>query len=93
MSTAHKLHGESTRLLKTVFSFFIQPQIIIQHSNDLTKLKFNDPSSHLADDEIYVGGSTTALLIHLYENEAEVMNVYKGAVQRFVQKQLQKFDF
>ena len=76
-------------------AYFIQLQIIIQHSDYLIKLKFSDPSTHLADDEIYIGDSTTALLVHLNENEAKVMNVYKGAIPfylRFVQKQLQTFD-
>ena len=82
---------------KNSIRLFIQPQNIIQHSDDLTKLRFNDPSTHLPDDELYVGDSTTALLVHLNENECELMNeVYKGVIrfyQRFVQKQLQKFNF
>ena len=68
VSTAHNLCGESIRLLKTVLGFFIQPQNIIQHSDDLTKIRFNDPSAHLPNDELYVGDSTTALLVHLNEN-------------------------
>ena len=63
VSTAHKLYGESIRLLKTVLGFFIKPQIIIQHSDDLTKLRFTDPSTHLPDDEIYVGDSTPVCLV------------------------------
>ena len=92
VSTAHKLYGESICLLKTVLGFFIKTQIIIQHSDGFTKLRFTDP---LPDDEIYVGDSTSALLVHLKDNECELMaGFYKGAVrfyQRFAQKQLQNF--
>lgn len=97
VSTSHKLHGESVRLLKTVLGFFIKPQFIVEYSEDLTKLRFTDPTTHLPDDGIYVGDSTTALLMHLKDNECErVSGFYKYAVnfyQRFTQKQLQKFDF
>ena len=71
VSTAHKLYGESIRVLKTVYTRGggIKPQVIIQHSDDLTKLKFHDPSIHLPDDEIYIGDSTTALFVHLSESQ------------------------
>ena len=94
VSTSHKLHGESVRLLKTVLGFIIKPQFIVEYSKDLTKLRFTDPTTHLPDD---VGDSTTALLMHLKDNECErVSGFYKDTVnfyQRFIQKQLQKFDF
>ena len=84
MSTAHKLYGESICLLKTVLGFFIKPQIIIQHSDDLTKLRFTDPSAHLPDDEIYIGDSTSALLVHLQENECELIDgFYQSAVRSY----------
>ena len=96
-STIHKLYGESVRLLSTVLGFFIKPDVIRKHSDDLTKLKFHDTSTHLSDDEVFIGDSATALSIHLSDNEGEVLNeFYKGVIQfyeRFVQKQLQKFNF
>lgn len=65
--------------------------------NDLTKLKYRDASTHLPDDELFIGDDTTALAVHLSDNEGEILNeFYKGVVefyQRFIQKQLQKFDF
>ena len=98
-STIHKLYGESVRLLSTVLGFFIKPDVIRKqlHSDDLTKLKFHDTSTHLSDDEVFIGDSATALSIYLSDNEGEVLNeFYKGVIQfyeRFVQKQLQKFNF
>ena len=46
ISTAHKLHGECVRLMKIVLGFFfIKPQLIKEHLDDLTKLKYRDASS------------------------------------------------
>ena len=84
VSTAHKLYGESIRLLKTVLGFFIKPQVIIQHSDDLTKLRFHDPSTHLPDDEIYIGDSTTALFVHLSESQDELMNGFLNKLFSFI---------
>ena len=90
-ATVHKLHGESVRLLKTVLSFFIKPDVILRNSNDLTKLKYDDPSNHLLDEQLFVGDSTTALILHDSENEGESMTqFYKGVVkfyEAFVRKQ------
>ena len=97
ISTAHKLHGECVRLLKTVLGFFVKPQLIKEHLGDLTKLKYCYTSTHLPDDELFVGDNTTALAVHLSDNEGEILNeFYKGVIQfyqRFIQKQLQKFNF
>ena len=82
VSTAHKLYGECVCLLKTVLGFFVKPRLIKEHSDDLTQLKYHDPSSHLPDDELYVGDSTAALAVHLSDNEGEILNdFYKGVIQ------------
>ena len=65
----------------------MKPQIIVQNSDDLTKLRFTDLSTHLPDGEIYV--SMSALLVHLKDNECEPIDgFYKGAVQ-FYQRSAQ----
>ena len=96
-STVHRLHWESVRLLKTVLGFFIKADIIRSHSDDLTMLDIDDTTNHLPNEEIFLGDSTTALFIDLNENDGEALSgFYHGAVsffQRFVQKQIQKFDF
>ena len=96
-STVHKLYGESVRLLKNVLAFFVKPQIVRQHLDDLTKINFNDPSTHLPTENIFVGDSATALALYLRDNEGERLNEFYAGVlefyQRFVQKQIQKFDF
>ena len=68
--------------LKDSSRFFIKT-----HSDDLTKLKFHDTTSHLTDDDLCVGDSTTALYVHL--SDSDVKQFY----QRFIQNQLKKFDF
>ena len=73
-STVHKLHGESVRLLKTV-SFFLSSHRLLENTRIiiLTKLNFGDPSTHLPDDELFIGDSTTALSVHLSDNEGEII--------------------
>ncbi len=96
-STIHRIRGESWRLLKTALGFFIKPIVIRTNSDDLTNLNLKDPSLHLPDEDVFVGDNTVALFVDLCENEgAELDNIYQGAVtfyQRFISKQLQKFDF
>lgn len=54
-------------------------------------LKYHDPSC-LPDDELCVEENTTALAVHLSDNEGEILNAfYKGVIQfyqRFIQKRL-----
>lgn len=68
--------------LEDSIGFFVKPQLIKKHLDDLTKIKYHDPSSHLTDDELFVGDSTTALSVHLSDSEGEILNeFYKGVVQ------------
>ena len=71
-STAHKLYSESVRLLKTVLGFFVKPQVIREHFDDLTKLPYHDSSTHLPNNDIFIGDSTTALFVHANDNEDEI---------------------
>ena len=96
-ATVHRLHGEMERLLKSVLSFFVKPTDIRRHSKDLTKLPYMDESLHLPNEDLFVGDSTTALLIDLTDNEGgPVNNFYSEVVSffmSFVKKQLKCFDF
>ena len=91
-STLHKLHGESERLLKTVLSFFIKPCVILQNSCDLTAVDYGDESNLLSEEEIYmyIGDDTTALLLHLKENEGEVVGQFYRKVIQFYQALVKK---
>ena len=96
-STIHKLHGESERLLRTVLSFYIKPCVILQNSCDLTAVDYADESNVLSEEDIYIGDNTAALLLHLKENEGEVVGQFYQKViqfyQAFVKKQLKSFEF
>ena len=95
--TAHNLYGESVRLLKTVLSFFVKPQVIREHHNDLTKLPYHNNSTHLANNDTFIGDSTIALFVHASDNEDKIFDDFYHAVvmfyQCFIQKQLKRFDF
>ena len=95
-STLHKIHAESERLLKTVLSFFVKPEVI-RRTRDLASIKYLDSSVHLPDSDIYVGDGTTALLLHLQENEGQPVDAFYNRVKQFYQsfitKLLDKFDF
>lgn len=70
--------------------------MVRKHSNDLTKLKFHDSSTHLPKDELFIGDSATALAIHLIDDGEILGDFYDRVIlfyQRFIEKQLQKFDF
>ena len=58
-------------LLKTVMIFLVKAQLIKKHSDDISKIKFCDSSSHLPDDELFVEDSTAALSVHLSDNDGE----------------------
>ena len=96
-ATVHRLHGEVEHLLKSVLSFFVKPTDIRRHSKNLTKLPYMDESLHLPNEDLFVGDSTTALLIDLTDNEGgSVNNFYSEVVSffmSFVKKQLKCFDF
>ena len=96
-ATIHKVLGESERLLKTVLSFFIDTNIIRINSYDLTKIDYTNSSNHIPDDQVFIGDDTTALVLHLKDNEGEsVQNLFRGVVkfyEFFVKKQLKLFDF
>lgn len=82
-STIHKLHGESERLLKKVFSFFVKPQVIKQNLSDLTKIKYGDPINQLPNKDLFIGDNTTALIVHLTENEGEDLKHFYSGVVKF----------
>ena len=96
-ATVHKLHGETERLLKKVLSFFIHTRVIQEHSRDLTRLKYSEVSNHLLEEDLFIGDSTRALIIHQEENEGEVVKeFYSGVIKfysGFVKKLLKVFDF
>ena len=95
-ATVHKLHDESVRLLKTVLSFFINPQVLRTHSNDLTEIDFTITSNQLPPEELFLGEDTTAIIEVLIEEGVPVATFYKQVVQfyvAFVSKLLKKFDF
>lgn len=95
-STVHKVHAESERLLRTVLSFFVKPQVI-RLTTDITSISYTDPSIHLPNSDIFVGDDTAALLLHLHENEGESVDRFYVGVKKFYQavikKLLEKFDF
>ena len=96
-STIHKLQGESERLLKIVLSFFIKPCIIIDNSSDLTRVDYLSEYNILSHEDVFIGDDTAALLLHLQENEREIVgSFYKQVIkfyQAFVKKQLKSFNF
>ena len=87
-STIHRLHGETERLLKTVLSFFVKPQVIRENVLDLLCVRYSDHSVQLPNDEVFVGDNTTAWLIHLTENEGEQVDRFYTGVRSFYEASL-----
>jgi hypothetical protein len=96
-ATIYKLHAASERLLKTFLTYFVKSQVIRNNSTNLTSINYLNPSFLLPDKELFIGDDTSALLLHLQENEGESVNVFYTGVKRFYQafvtKLLDKFDF
>ena len=73
------------------------PCVILQNSCDLTAVDYADESNVLSEEDIYIGDNTAALLLHLKENEGEVVGQFYQKViqfyQAFVKKQLKSFEF
>ncbi len=84
----------ATRLLKKILSFFIHSRVIQQHINDLTKLNFSEISNHFADEDLFIGDNTMALLIHQRENKGELVDYfYSKFYSGFAKKLVKVFDF
>jgi len=66
-------------------------------SSDITKIKYVDPVNQLSNQDLFIGDNTTALILHLEENEGEsVAQFYRGVItfyEAFIKKQLNKFNF
>ena len=95
-STIHKLHGESCRLLKTVLSFFIDPQILRTNSDDLTSIAYANSTNHLSTQDVFIGDSTTALVLHHQDEGCNVAVFYEGVIKFYiaaVKKLLKVYDF
>ena len=96
-ATIHRLHGESERLLKTVLSFFIKPEVILQHTSAISEIIYTEENHLLPNDCVFIGDETTALLLHISDNEGEAVgSFYKSVIkfyQGFVKRQLKVFDF
>ena len=95
-ATIHKVLGESERLLKTVLSFIIDPNVIRINSYDLTKIDYTNSSNHIPNDQVFIGDDTTALVLHVKDDEGESVQTFFRGVDKFyeffVKKQLKVFD-
>ena len=67
-----------------LLSFFVKPEVI-RRTRDLASIKYLDSSVHLPDSDIYVGDGTTALLLHLQENEGQPVDAFYNRVKQFYQ--------
>ena len=78
----HKLHGETELLSKKVLSFFIDPSVIqLNNADDLTQFDYTNSTNHLAEEDLFIGDNTMALIIHLRNNEGEpVKEFYTGVI-------------
>ena len=62
----------------------------MQNSCDLTAVDYGDESNLLSEEEIYIGDDTTAILLHLKENEGEVVGHFYRKVIQFYQALVKK---
>ena len=95
-STIHKLHGETLRLLKTVLSFFIDPLVVRTNSDDLTGIAYASSTNHLATQDMFIGDSTTALVLQHQDEGCNITVFYEGAIRFYiaaVKKVLKVYDF
>ena len=59
----------------------------MQNSSDLTAVDYRDESNVLCFEEIYIGDDTAALLLHLQENEGEVVGqFYRKVILKHCEK-------
>ena len=69
----------------------------MEHLSDLVEVNTTDVSNFLPEQDIFIGDDTTALLLHLCENDGVVVEpFYENVIkfyQGFVKKQLKVFNF
>ena len=49
------LHAEMRTFLKNLISRFVQAPSIVDAGDDITKVKYKDPSCQMSDDKLYTG--------------------------------------
>ena len=84
------------RLLKTIFTFFISPEVLRACREDLSIVNYMDRSNHLPDSEIFIGDDTLALLLSVQEEGESVQSFYGGVTkfyEAFIKKLLKVHDF
>ena len=57
--------------LENSHDLFVKAQLIRKHFDYLSRIKYCDSSSHLPDNELFLGDSTAALSVYLSENDGE----------------------
>ena len=80
-----------------MLSFFIKPEVILQHTSAISEIIYTEENHLLPNDCVFIEDETTALLLHISDNEGEAVgSFYKSVIkfyQGFVKKQLKIFDF
>ena len=92
----HRVHGEMSRLLRKVLSFFVSSNSLLSHGDDLTSVDYVISRNHLTHDRIFVGDDTTALLLHLQDEGHEIDSFYGKVVSfyvSFIKKLLKVHNF
>ena len=95
-SLVHRIQGETSRLLRKVLSFFLSPDVLMNHSDDLASIDYMNPTNHLLHESVFVGDDTTALLLHLQDEGQEIQSFYRNVITfytAFIKKLLKVHNF
>ena len=95
-SLIHKTQSETARLLRKVISFFVSPDVILDHVEDLVAVDYTSSSNHLLHESVYIGDYTIALLLQLQDEGQETESFYRAVTvfyTAFAQKLLKVHKF
>ena len=91
-SLIHKIQGETARLLRTVLSFFVSPDVLLNSGENLASIDYTSSSNHLLHESVYIGDDTTALLLQVQGEEQKTEPFYRAVIAFYTAfiKKLQK---
>ena len=79
-SLIHKIQGETACLLRTMLSFFVSPDVLLNNGENLASIDYISSSNHFLHESVYIGDDTTALILQVLDEGQETEPFYRTVI-------------